>query len=116
MRTLEKRCEIRIAVLPSLSSLKRRTPRIRNARPAPPSARRGSALGFAHIGARDRDLLPFSAGEFDAILEPLADHLLIASGKLGDHLVGLTARRRALDARAVVPRCDLVRPRYCRRR
>ena len=39
-------------------------------------------VGFAHIGARDRDLLPFAAGEFDAVPEALADHLLIAAGSL----------------------------------
>jgi hypothetical protein len=36
----------------------------------------------------------------------IADHLLITSGKLGYYLVRLAARRRPLDARAVVPRFD----------
>ena len=35
-------------------------------------------LRVAHVGARDRDLLPFAAGQVDAGAEALADHLVVA--------------------------------------
>src|SRR5690554_1698863 len=35
-------------------------------------------VGAAHIGAGDRDLLPFAAGEVDAVAEAAADHLVVA--------------------------------------
>ena len=56
---------------------------------------------FAHIGAGDRDFLPFPTGKLDTVLEPFADHLLIASWQSADHLVGLAAPRRAYDAGVV---------------
>src|SRR5450631_716210 len=63
--------------------------------------------GFPHIGARNRNLLPFSAGQFNSALKPLADHLLVAAWQFGDHFVGLATLRGALDASLVVTRCDL---------
>src|SRR6202048_3498300 len=56
---------------------------------------------FAHIGAGDRDFLPFPAGKLDTVLESFADHLLIAGRQSGDYLVGLAASRRAFDAGVV---------------
>src|SRR5229473_5201553 len=53
---------------------------------------------FAHIGAGDRDFLPFPTGKLNTVLEPFADHLLIAIQQSADHLVGLAAApRRAFD-------------------
>ena len=67
MRTLEKRCEMRTAVLPSRSSLKRWNTSNSDARV---EGRRGlvedQQLGVAHVGAGDGDLLPLAAGEVDA--------------------------------------------------
>src|SRR5258707_5354403 len=56
---------------------------------------------FAHIGAGDRDFLPFPTGKLDTVLESFADHLLIASWQSADHLVGLAAPRRAYDTSVV---------------
>jgi hypothetical protein len=106
MRTLEKRCEMRIAVLPALSSLKRRNTSYSERASSAAVGSSRISTSASRIDARDRDLLPFAAGEFDAIPKALADHLLITSGKLGDHLIRLAARRRPLDARAVLPRFD----------
>ena len=83
MRTLEKRCEISTAVLPSLSSLKRWNTSNSDAR----VERRGGLvedqqLRVAHVGARDGDLLPLAAGQVDAGAEALADHLVVALRQL----------------------------------
>ena len=55
-------------------------------------------LRVAHIGPGDRDLLPFAAGEVDAVLEALADHLIEAFWKLRDHAICAAACGRFFDA------------------
>ena len=56
---------------------------------------------FAHIGAGDRNFLPFPTGKLNTVLEPFADHLLISGRQSADHLVSLTAPRRAFDTGVV---------------
>src|SRR5690606_963482 len=63
-------------------------------------------VGLAHVGARDRDLLPFAAGQVHALAEALADELVVAVRQLRDDLVGEALRGRALDARTVVAGID----------
>ena len=63
-------------------------------------------LGLAHVGAGDGDLLPFAAGQLDAVLEALADHLVVAAGQARDHLVGLAAVGGPRDAFVVGARRD----------
>src|SRR6202011_174962 len=57
---------------------------------------------FTHIGAGDRNFLPFPTGKLDTVLEAFSDHLLIASRQCADNLVGLAAPRGAFDAGVVV--------------
>ena len=81
MRTVEKRCEIRIAMRSRASA--------RNCSKTSASARASiAAVGssstrmsasVAHEGARQRDLLPLAAGQFAAVLEPLAELRLVAA-------------------------------------
>ena len=78
MRTLEKRCEISTAVLPCAQLLEALEHLELGAR----VEGRGRLvedqhLRVAHVGAGDRDLLPFAAGEVDAGPEALADHLVV---------------------------------------
>ena len=67
MRTVEKRCEISTAVLPSAQLLEALEHLELGAR-----VERGGRLvedqhlRVAHVGARDGDLLPLAAGEVDA--------------------------------------------------
>ena len=79
MRTLEKRCEISTAVLPCAQFLEALEHLELGARIE--RRRRlveDQHLRLAHVGARDRDLLPFAAGQVDAVLEALADPLVVA--------------------------------------
>src|SRR6202790_4539104 len=46
---------------------------------------------FTHVGAGDRNFLPFPTGKLDTVLEPFSDHLLIASRQCADHVVVLLA-------------------------
>src|SRR5260370_26074343 len=55
-------------------------------------------LGFAHVGARDRHLLPFAPAELDAILETLPDPLGVARPQPGEELISLAAARLPSDA------------------
>ena len=58
-------------------------------------------LCVTHIGAGNRHFLPFTAGQVDAVLEPLTDDLVVAFGKFRDDLVGQRTLRRDDDALAV---------------
>ena len=95
MRTLEKRCEMSTAVLPSRQLLEALEHLELGAR-----VERGGRLvedqhlRIAHVGAGDGDLLPLAAGEVDAGLEAAADQLVVALRQPGDHLVGQARRRR----------------------
>ena len=107
MRTLEKRWEMRTAVLPSRQLLEA----LEHLELGPRVEGRGGLvqdqeLRVAHVGARDGDLLPLAAGEVDAGLEALADHLVVAGGQLRDDLVGQARVGGGLDARAVVAGLD----------
>ena len=64
-------------------------------------------LRIAHVGARDRDLLPLAAGQVDAGAEAAADDLVVAVRQCRDHFIGERAPRRFFDALAVVHRVDL---------
>ncbi len=107
MRTLEKRCEISTAVLPRgelLEALEHLEFRAR-------IERRGRLvedqhLRVAHVGARDRDLLPLAAGQVDAGAKALADDLVVAARKRVDHFVGEASLRGLDDARTIVARLD----------
>ncbi len=59
-----------------------------------------------HVGPRDRDLLPFAPGQVDAVVETPAERLLVAQRQAVDETVGQTARRRFVDARAVLAVVD----------
>src|ERR1700722_8513951 len=63
-------------------------------------------LRLTHVGACNRNLLPFAARKLDSVLKAFADHLFIAIRKLADDLIGLTARRRSLDAGAIISGCN----------
>ena len=63
-------------------------------------------LGVAHVGARDRDLLPLAAGEVDAAAEALAEDLVVAVRQPPDDAVGEAPLRRGGDPRAIESRID----------
>src|SRR5688500_2499678 len=55
-------------------------------------------LGIAHVGARERDLLPLSATEIDALIEASSEHLAVSTGKArqqggGERLLGRGPQR-----------------------
>ena len=45
-------------------------------------------LGIAHVGSRQRDLLPLPHGEVGAALKAAAEHVRIAIGQVGGHIGG----------------------------
>jgi hypothetical protein len=89
MRTVEKRCEISSAILPSVSSAKRsKTSSSLRASRAAVGSSRISKLRVAKVGAGKGHLLPLAAGEFDAAFEAAAEHLIVAAASLLDDGVG----------------------------
>jgi hypothetical protein len=107
MRTLEKRWEISTAVLPSTQLLEALEDLELGA-----GVERGGRLvedqdlRVAHVGAGDGDLLPLAAGQFHAVLEALADHLVVAAGRRAITSSAMAAARGAGDAFAVAARLD----------
>src|SRR5512143_3379453 len=63
-------------------------------------------LRIAHVGTRDRNLLPLASGEVDAGSKALAKDLVVSLGKLPYDLVCQAALRGDDDACAVVARLD----------
>ena len=60
-------------------------------------------VGFlAHEGAAERDLLPLTAGELDAVLEPAAELRLEAVLQLAGERFGAAFVERATEALAVI--------------
>src|SRR5204863_1394888 len=64
-------------------------------------------LRVPQIRARERDLLPLPAGELDAIVEPFAEHLIIAERDTRHDGLGLAALGGVADPRGVAKRVDL---------
>jgi hypothetical protein len=67
----------------------------------------------AHESARQRDLLPLTAGELAAIAEPFAELRVVAGRQLGDELARLTLGRGLAPAllvleEALIPGADIL--------
>ena len=60
-------------------------------------------LRVAKIGARQRQLLPFAAGEIDSAFEAAAEQLIVTSGKPANHRIGETFAARASMIASVDP-------------
>ena len=98
MRTVEKRCEMSSAILPSVSSAKRsKTSQFTAGIERGGGLVENEQLRVAKIGARQGELLPFAAGEIDAALEAAAQHLVVAALQLCDHAGGQALLGRVFD-------------------
>ena len=87
MRTVEKRCEIKSAIFPAVSSAKRwKTSNSLRASSAAVGSSRIQKLRVAQIGARQCNFLPLSAGKIDAGFEAPAQHLIVTAN-LRNHRV-----------------------------
>ena len=80
MRTVEKRWEMNSAILPSVSSAKRsKTSHFAARIEGGGGLVENEQLRVAKVGAGQRQLLPFAAGEIDAAFEAPAQHLVVAA-------------------------------------
>ena len=107
MRTVENLWEMNSAVLPAVSSAKRRktlefAARVERSR----WLIQDEKLRVAQIGARQRQFLPLAAGKIDSRLEAAAQHLVVTPGKPLHHFIGQALACRPVEKFPIVEFLD----------